>query len=64
MTIIQLVFKPHQDAEKKHSRRFVCVSGRDDKGNVLGKDDFPLSDIYLKRPFSNDAKEVHLSIEV
>jgi hypothetical protein len=46
-------FEPHVQAEKKHSRRFKCVT-----------EDFPVRDIYVMRPECNNIKRLKMTLEV
>lgn len=50
-----LTMKPHENAEKKHSRRFITEDFTDDSA---------VSDIYFRRPFIDGAKKIKITIEV
>ncbi len=53
------LFIPHQNAEKKGSRRFTLVPVQP----VEGEDEFPIRDIYVLRPFSNGKDKLILTID-
>lgn len=48
---------PGDKGEKKHSRRYHAVE------SDVAKDDIALSDIYVKRPWSNGKDKLIVTIE-
>jgi len=59
--MIKITMKPHNDSEKKHSRRFTVVEAIDKDGKKLDK--APVGDVYFTRPWCNGREVCIIELE-